>query len=159
MRSFAQQRIPLAKKQTCGKCDRFQDEGCHELKLQPELFVSINVHPQSTKSESTVAGKILTASYSIKLINIHDRTNPTTLFPHLTSLGSLGPADRFLAGLNVYCGLKYTCGKSTGRFKVLGGLKEKQILISPQVAERLVVRKSSTVRLTRDCFKSLVSLL
>ena len=46
--------------------------------------------------------KILTASYSNKLVNIHDSANPTSLFPHLFLLG---PADRFLAVLCVCRGL------------------------------------------------------
>ena len=53
-------------------------------------FQSIDIHFQSTKSESTIAVmiKILTASYSNKLINIHDSANSASLFPYLTLLKS-----------------------------------------------------------------------
>ena len=57
-------------------------------------FISVDFHSHSTKSKSTAAVKILTASYSNKLINIHDSVNQISLFPHLLLLG---PADRFLA--------------------------------------------------------------
>ena len=75
-------------KQTCGKSNRFQDGGCHESRVQLELKTLVDIHPQSTKSEGTVAVKILIASSSNKFINIHDRANPKSLFSHLTLLGS-----------------------------------------------------------------------
>ena len=50
------------------------------------LKISVDIHSHSTKSKSTAAVKILTASYSNKLINIHDSANPTSLFPHLLCL-------------------------------------------------------------------------
>ena len=61
-------------------------------------FCSIFILIHSTKPKSTAAVKILTASYSTKLINIHDSVKPTSLFPHLFLLG---PADRFLTVLCV----------------------------------------------------------
>ena len=64
-------------RQTCFKSNRFQGGGCHESKLQLELKISVDVHPQSTKSESKVAVKLSIASYSDKLINIHSHANPT----------------------------------------------------------------------------------
>ena len=81
-------------KQTQGKSDRNQDGRCHESKLQLELKMSVNIHPQSTKSESIIAVKILTASYENKLINIHDLVNPTSLFPDLGSLWSCTQISR-----------------------------------------------------------------
>ena len=85
MRSFVKRRFLFASlllwKQICGdKSNRFQEGGCHESKLQSELKISVDTHPQSIKSTSTKAAKILTASHSNKLINIHDRAN-STLFP------------------------------------------------------------------------------
>ena len=75
-------------KQTRGKSNRFQDGRCHESKFQTDLKISVVIHPQLTKSDSPLAVNILTASYTNKLIDIHDRMNPTSLFPYLTSLES-----------------------------------------------------------------------
>ena len=64
----------------------------YHLKFR-SIFILIQQNPRVT-----AAVKILTASYSNKLINIHDSANPTSLFHHLFLLG---PADRFLAVLCV----------------------------------------------------------
>ena len=92
MRSFVQCRFPFVSgflwKQTSGKSKCLQDGGCHELKLQLKLKISVDIRHQSRKSESTIVVKILTTSYLNKLINIHDRANPASPFSQLTLLAS-----------------------------------------------------------------------
>ena len=67
--------------QTCGKSNGFENR-C-QSKLQLQFKISVNIHSHSIKSKSTATVKILTASYSNKLVNIHDSANPTSLFPYL----------------------------------------------------------------------------
>ena len=71
--------------------------------LQLQLRSLVDIRPQSTKSESTVAVKILTVSYSNKPINIFMTVKTQQgCFPISIHLS---PADKFLAAFDVCCGL------------------------------------------------------